>query len=243
MANYCVYCGAALPPEAQLCPRCGRLVPEVEAPSAAPLTREASAPEEPAVPAPPLEEAPPVPAQAGEKALPDAPAPDAPALDAPALDAPAQPGGDPPEEAVAPAAQTPPAHQPPEETPPPVPQPPKEAPPAPPAPRPTAPKYAPVGMPQASASAARPQPAPGFPVPRPDLLTTGGVLGLVLLGLIPLVGWIVLLVWAFDSASGPNHRALAKGLLLAKLICGVLCVLWVLFLFFLMDMIPPYYLY
>ncbi len=204
MVHYCIYCGAALPPDAQLCPRCGRLVPEVEAP-AEPTA--AVAPEEAVEPDTlPAQEAAAEPEQAAEPpAGPQEPVPPQPVTEE-LRPTPLQPPQELEEQPVPPR----------------------------PAPRPAAPKYAPVGMERAAQQFARPQ---------ADLLTTGGVLGLVLLGLLPLVGWIVLLVWAFDSASGPNHRALAKGLLLAKVLLLILCLLLVGLLMAFAWMLPPYYWY
>lgn len=195
MANYCIYCGASLPPDAQLCPRCGRLIPEVDAPPAEPAAEPLPVEAEETAPVAPAEEEAP------------APPPEDAAAASPQLRQEA-----PPEAAPAYAAPRPP-------------QPPLEA------PRAAAPKYVPMGLPVRGLTENVPA----------DLLTTGGVLGMVLLGLLPLVGWIVLLVWAFDAASGPNHRALAKGLLLAKLIVGVLVVLLVWLLMFLLTMWPYYW--
>ena len=206
MVHYCIYCGAALPPDAQLCPRCGRLVPEVEAPPAP-----AAVPAEEAAVGDPLaaQEAAAAPEQAAEPSA----GPPEPAVPQPVEDAPLLLPPDP-----LPAPQEPAGR----------PVPPR------PAPRAAAPKYAPVGMERA---------AQKYALPQADLLTTGGVLGLVLLGLLPLVGWIVLLVWAFDSASGPNHRALAKGLLLAKVLLLLLCLILAGLLMAFLWMLPPYFWY
>lgn len=207
MVHYCIYCGAALPPDAQLCPRCGRLVPEVDTPPTAVAPQEISGAE--TEPAPdPAPHGITEPEAAAEQPVAPPPQPPEPASPQPVT-----------EEPRPVPSQEPESPPPPQE---------RQTPPAPPF---AAPKYAPVGMERT---------AQRFAQPQADLLTTGGVLGLVLLGLLPLVGWIVLLVWAFDSASGPNHRALAKGLLLAKVLLLILCLLLVGLLMAFVWMLPPY---
>ena len=47
----------------------------------------------------------------------------------------------------------------------------------------------------------------------------------LLAGAVPLIGWIVLLIWAFESGAEPNRRTLARGCLVVKAIGWALVVL------------------
>ena len=47
----------------------------------------------------------------------------------------------------------------------------------------------------------------------------------LLAGAVPLIGWIVLLIWAFESGAEPNRRTLARGCLVVKAIGLALVVL------------------
>ena len=49
--------------------------------------------------------------------------------------------------------------------------------------------------------------------------------GTLLAGAVPLIGWIVLLIWAFESGAEPNRRTLARGCLVVKAIGWALVVL------------------
>ena len=48
--------------------------------------------------------------------------------------------------------------------------------------------------------------------------TTAGILGTLVLSMVPIVGWILLLVWAFDGQAAVFQKRLARALLLFKLI-------------------------
>ena len=61
--------------------------------------------------------------------------------------------------------------------------------------------------------------------PRPEPLTLGRTVGTLLAGAVPLIGWIVLLIWAFESGAEPNRRTLARGCLVVKAIGWALVVL------------------
>lgn len=71
---------------------------------------------------------------------------------------------------------------------------------------------------------AQPKYAPVGPALRPSAqgagITTGGVLSMLLLALLPVAGWVLMLVWAFDSQSSEARRCVAKGILLFKLIAA-----------------------
>lgn len=54
-------------------------------------------------------------------------------------------------------------------------------------------------------------------------LTTAGILGMLVLAVLPVVGWIIMLVWAFDGQARPFQKRLARAILLFKLL------LWLLF--------------
>lgn len=54
-------------------------------------------------------------------------------------------------------------------------------------------------------------------------LTTAGILGMLVLAVLPVVGWIVMLIWAFDGQVRPFQKRLARAILLFKL------VLWLVF--------------
>lgn len=70
--------------------------------------------------------------------------------------------------------------------------------------------------------AEQPKYAPVGPALRPSAqgagITTGGVLSMLVLALLPVAGWVLMLVWAFDSQSSEARRCVAKGILLFKLI-------------------------
>ncbi|WP_367924373.1 hypothetical protein [uncultured Ruthenibacterium sp.] len=63
----------------------------------------------------------------------------------------------------------------------------------------------------------------------PEMLSVGTIVGMLVLGHIPLVGWIIMLIWGFERSSRPNRRNLARGILIAKLIeWAVAILLWAL---------------
>lgn len=96
----------------------------------------------------------------------------------------------------------------------------------------TAPQYMPGGYPPVQQppyyEQGRPMPYPVQQPPEP--LSLGTIVGMLVLGNIPLVGWIVMLIWAFERSMRPNRRNLARGILIVKLISWALFIfLWVLF--------------
>lgn len=67
------------------------------------------------------------------------------------------------------------------------------------------------------------------PYQPPEPLSLGTIVGMLVLGNIPLVGWIVMLIWAFDHTPRPNRRNLARGILILKAIgIALLVVFWIL---------------
>ena len=54
-------------------------------------------------------------------------------------------------------------------------------------------------------------------------LTTAGILGMLVLAVLPVLGWIIMLVWAFDGQARPFQKRLARAILLFKLL------LWLVF--------------
>ena len=54
-------------------------------------------------------------------------------------------------------------------------------------------------------------------------LTTAGILGMLVLAVLPVLGWIIMLVWAFDDQARPFQKRLARAILLFKLL------LWLVF--------------
>ncbi|HIW53866.1 MAG TPA: hypothetical protein H9883_02760 [Candidatus Ruthenibacterium merdigallinarum] len=246
MAKFCMYCGAALAPGAKTCAACGR--PVAQLPGFAPESGAAQGPRpddaarEALTPAPPkavfAAEGALAPAAAQEKGAPPASAAQNDAPEGPAAEK-AAPGARPDEPAKeeantgpaprAPLAQTPPA-------PTPVPQP--SAPqtaideacaqldaakPAPvPAPAEPPAHGAQTPPPAGETPAEQPKYAPVGPALRPSAqgagITTGGVLSMLVLALLPVAGWVLMLVWAFDSQSSEARRCVAKGILLFKLI-------------------------
>lgn len=196
--HFCIYCGAALPEGADVCPQCGRAV-----------YAQPAAPEQPAEGS--------VPGQADAAAAPE---PGAAAAQEPAAE-PAAPAA---ESAAPKAAEPQSAAQSPEQ---PVQN-----------PEPPRPKYMPAGAPAPRygnaaqgapyAAGAAPRYAPYQP-PVPELLGVGSTLGTLVVAFLPLIGWILLLVWAFDSTTAPNKKNLSRALLFYKLIgVAVGIVAWVL---------------
>ncbi|MFR9216231.1 MAG: hypothetical protein ACLVKK_08360 [Ruthenibacterium sp.] len=73
--------------------------------------------------------------------------------------------------------------------------------------------------------------------PRPEPLTLGRTIGTLLAGAVPLIGWVVLLIWAFESGAEPNRRTLARGCLVVKAIgCALVVLLYVLLFVFTLSM-------
>lgn len=111
-------------------------------------------------------------------------------------------------------------------------------------PTPAAPREATAGTAAPGEGAPQaPQPVPPYAVPgayaqpyapwepQPEPLTLGRTVGTLLVGALPLVGWIVLLIWAFESGAEPNRRTLARGYLVVKAIGWALAVLMYVLLF------------
>lgn len=62
-------------------------------------------------------------------------------------------------------------------------------------------------------------------------MSTGDWLITILISSIPLIGFIMLFVWAFGSGENPNKSNWAKGMLIWTVIAiGLFCFLWVVFL-------------
>lgn len=230
MAKYCTHCGAPLPEGAQTCPDCGHPV-EDWAPVAGQRPDDAPAEQHPAA--------------AEEMPQPGAASPAGPQQPAAAAeDAPADGGRRVPQENPQPAAfagqpaAPEPAGRRPEEA---GPQPayvrggtPGEA---------GMPGQSPAGGPAYAGGGERPygpayaggpryQPVggpygPGVPAPFADgtPLTLGSALLMLVVSIIPVAGWIVLLIWAFGSSESQSRRNLARALLIFKLIQLVLGIL------------------
>ncbi len=210
--NFCKMCGARLGPDAEFCPACGcRLEPQAGRDSALSGTAcEGGAPNTAAAPAVSSPAASAIPAAQPEpNAVPPAvpEAPGAPAwqpaggADAPAPGPSPAPGAAPlPGTAGAPAPEA------------------MNVPPA--------PQYSSYVQNIGSAPPAQtPPPYPyapgswgyGMPVP-PELISTGGYLGMFLISMIPIVGLIYLIIQAAGNPWRPNRRNFARGLLAAQAI-------------------------
>lgn len=101
-----------------------------------------------------------------------------------------------------------------------------------------APPYAPSAY---GARGGYPQPYAAREVP-PEPLTMGRTIGTLLVGALPLVGWIVLLIWAFESGAEPNRRTLARSYLVVKGIgWGVVILFYVLLFAFSLSMVGAMY--
>ncbi|MEI6132192.1 MAG: hypothetical protein WCQ41_05140 [Bacillota bacterium] len=86
---------------------------------------------------------------------------------------------------------------------------------------------APPQFQQAPYQATPPQPGPTYPgyYPGPDLnapLSVGQYVGMFLINAIPLVGFIVLLVWAFSGSTNTNKKNFARANLIILLIVLVI---------------------
>lgn len=213
---YCKHCGAYLPDGAAACSACGCLLtppPAPEAPAAGPkegpaLTTAPSEPEASGIPAPQLPESP-APEVPGD-GLTDGPVParQAPAPEGPAFEAPAAP---PPVSGPVPGSVPPPRYQ--------------------------VPAYArPAAGPETAGPVnGAPRPAPITPPPGScpppsdaSLSPTVGVwewLWSSIVASIPIVGFIVLLVWAFKSSTKPSKRNWARSYLIFFLIVAVVYIL------------------
>lgn len=248
--KFCMRCGTPLNGAAQ-CPECGYEPQHGEyevSGSAAPAGQSAPQAENAPVPAPGQPVLQPA---AGPAAPEDTPAPQAPAPEAAFAAQPAAPQAQQPaERPAAPGAAMPPAGAPAAARPPfagggpafgPVPgmAPPWGGPQA-------GPAHGGPGMPCTPPAAPGGQPPHGVPPyaapgacgaqggcappcaawqPRPEPLTLGRTVGTLLAGAVPLIGWIVLLIWAFESGAEPNRRTLARGCLVVKAIGWALVVL------------------
>ncbi len=93
----------------------------------------------------------------------------------------------------------------------------------------------PYGMPPYAAPAygmpgAYAPPRVPYEVP-PEPLTMGRTIGTLLIGALPLIGWIVLLIWAFESGAEPNRRTLARSYLVVKAIGWAIVIVFYVLLF------------
>lgn len=71
------------------------------------------------------------------------------------------------------------------------------------------------------------QPAGGYPAaPASEPLTVGQYIGMMILSGLPLVGFILLLVWAFGSEANLNKKNYAKAVLLLMVIGVALSILF-----------------
>ncbi len=215
MANYCIYCGAPLPEGAGECPQCGREVTDLGmGPAASPQPAELMPHgEQEALPAAAQDAAPsPQPelvlnddeepvlggkaVPAGEPAQPQTPEgppqPTAGALDP--LNDTILLGGSAPRPDGGPSAPRPPV----------------------------TPHYQPVGGPRqprrqgegdGPAYARGALPLGGQPAQE---LTLGTAVGMLLVSLIPIVSWVLLVIWSFDHGEAPSRRNLARALLIFK---------------------------
>ena len=202
MANYCMYCGAALPPQATQCPECGRSVQSLT--PVRPLKQQAPEEEGSLAGSERKAEVPPDTAEDGASSRETAQA--VPQEERTAGQGPeTPPAADPVSERAVPHRE----------------QTFQEA--------AVTPKYTPVG---------RPQPGSGTQMQNGEILSVGGVLGMLFLAFLPLVGWIMMLIWAFDSQSSLSRKNIAKGLLLFKLILiGIVILLWLLMSFLLWNVL------
>lgn len=57
------------------------------------------------------------------------------------------------------------------------------------------------------------------------VLSTGSYIGMMLIAYIPLVGFIMLLVWAFGSTENPNKKNYARAVLIISIIVSALTIL------------------
>ncbi|MCL2503413.1 MAG: hypothetical protein FWE94_02220 [Coriobacteriia bacterium] len=93
---------------------------------------------------------------------------------------------------------------------------------------PTSPTSPPPSAPAASAASPQPayappqQPQPtacSAPLANSEPLSVGSYIGIFILSAIPLVGLIVLLVWAFSSSTNLNRKNYARATLILSVIC------------------------
>lgn len=213
--EFCIYCGALLPEGAHTCPNCGNILtasaqpkqaqPEPDwsrlptsqpAPEQQPVSR--PAPQPGPVPAPPQ-----VPPAEQTAAPAPQPGPPRPSITMPAEAQPAQ--AQPPTPIYAAGFDV---------------QPPR-------APEP--PAYgSPVPPPPGSAAPYAPYPPYGsqYGIQQGGELSTAGYLGTLLLFMIPVVGFVLMIVWSFMEGVKPERRKLARAYLIRTLILvGVALVL------------------
>lgn len=102
----------------------------------------------------------------------------------------------------------------------------------PPAQTPPRPQYMPAGAPA--------QPYIPRPIYKqtPEALSLGATLGMLLVAIVPILGWVLLFVWGFDSSTAPNKKTVARALLIEKAIITVLFFLW--FVMFLLTALYRY---
>ena len=108
---------------------------------------------------------------------------------------------------------------------------------------PQGPVYAPPSPPQMGAPRYAPYRGPGgyHASEMPEYIGFGGYLGMSVAGLLPVIGYIFLLIWSFDSAPRPNRRNFARGLIVAKLIMDVVLFVGAFALAFFIGMLGYYY--
>ena len=114
------------------------------------------------------------------------------------------------------------------------------APPQPAAPAPVAPPPSAYSAPYAAP--AQPAPAPSYyaPAQQPTWppVSVGQYIGMMIVSGIPLIGFIMLLVWSFGSQVNPSKKNYARAILILMLIGLAICILlpsWVLYLPNLID--------
>ncbi|MGN0984012.1 MAG: hypothetical protein ACI4OI_04140 [Gemmiger sp.] len=77
--------------------------------------------------------------------------------------------------------------------------------------------------PERPAPVQSPPPTPQYANPAPDdSLTMGGYLVTLLVSLLPVAGFIMMLVWSFSSTAAPARRKLAQAYLVRTLIVSAL---------------------
>jgi hypothetical protein len=83
--------------------------------------------------------------------------------------------------------------------------------------------------PQATDYRQRPQPAPGYQNntinivdPREKVYGVGGWLGTIILSFIPVLGFILLLVWSFSGNTNKNKKNWAIAMLIVNVICIII---------------------
>lgn len=65
------------------------------------------------------------------------------------------------------------------------------------------------------------------PVESPESIGTSTYLGMLIVSGIPVLGLVLLLIWAFDSPGRPNRRSFARALLILRLIVWIVALVLV----------------